>query len=413
MVNNMTIKELIQTLNPAHYSTSDSAWNNVAGGPGKTFLNDSEKVAYQDERQLKHAPVNCDNSNLQGNHNQITKEESFKLIVKARELVKNWQTPSLATMQQYQPAVKRLLKSKKSPEDYAQTKDAFYFYRAALVADALAALQNNLVTINRLQKKNDPAWVTATTTLARPLKTLSRYPPDQEQNHLELEIKSLWQKAGKNPRSNAKRKGIGTLPLTWRADFWKNFPENSPHRLAVALLSTTGCRPSELAKGVQVELDEDGNLKITIKGTKTHDGRYGQEYRELTIMVESREAMFLQKNVIANVGPLHVAIKNTKALSEAVRRHSKKIWPRRKYVVSPYSFRHQFAADLKNDLYPEEIAMAMGHSVCKTQQHYGTRNQGRSGIPLLMVTAEKNIFQEKAQRICDKRENRIGPDTPP
>jgi hypothetical protein len=153
MVNNMTIKELIQTLNPAHYSTSDSAWNNVAGGPGKTFLNDSEKVAYQDERQLKHAPVNLDNSNLQGIHNQITKEESFKFIVKARELVKNWQTPSLATMQQYQAAVKRLRKSKKCPEDYSQTKDVFYFYRAALVADSLAALQNNLVTINRLQKK--------------------------------------------------------------------------------------------------------------------------------------------------------------------------------------------------------------------------------------------------------------------
>jgi hypothetical protein len=83
-------------------------------------------------------------------------------------------------------------------------------------------------------------------------------PSDQEQNHLELEIKSLWQKAGKNPRSNAKRKGIGKLPLTWRADFWKNFPENSPHRLALALLSTTGCRPSELVKGVQLKLDEHG-----------------------------------------------------------------------------------------------------------------------------------------------------------
>lgn len=413
MVNNMTIKELTQTLNPAHYSTSDSAWNNVACGPGKRLLNDSEKVAYTDERQLKHAPVNLDNSNLQVNHNQITKEESFKLIVKARELVKNWETPSLITMQQYQAAMKRLRQNKKWPEDYAQTKNGFYFYRAALVANALSALQKTLVSINRLQKKYDTAWITATTTLAMPLKILSRYPPDQEQNHLELDIKSLWQKAGKNPRSNAKRRGIGTLPPTWRADFWKNFPENSPHRLAVALLSTTGCRPSELAKGVEVELDEHGNLKVTIRGTKTHDGRYGQEYRKLTIMVESNEALFLQKSVVANVGALHVAIKSPNALSEAVRRHSKKLWPRRKYVVSPYSFRHQFAADLKNDLYPEEIAMAMGHSVCKTQQHYGTRNQGRSRIPLLMVTAEKNLFQERDQRSSDKCENRIGSGSQP
>lgn len=408
MVNNMTIKELIQTLNPAHYSTDDSAWNNVAGGPGKTFLNDSEKVAYQDERQLKHASVNFDNSTPHENHDQIKKEESFKLIIKSRELVKNWQTPSLFTMQQYQAAMKRLRKSKKLPEEYAQTKNAFYVYRAALVADSLSALQRTLVTINRLQKKGDPAWMTATTSLIRPLKILSRYPPDQEQNHLELEIKSLWQKAGKNPRSNAKRKGIGTLPPNWRADFWKNFPENSPHRLALALLSTTGCRPSELVKGVEVELDEHGNLKVIIKGTKTHDGRYGQEYRELTILVESKEAMFLQKSVVANVGTLHVAIKSPNALSEAVRRHSKKLWPRRKYVVSPYSFRHQFAADLKNNFDPEEVAMAMGHSVCKTQQHYGTRNQGRSGIPLIMVMAEKNLAQERAQRRSDKSEDRVG-----
>ena len=246
-----------------------------------------------------------------------------------------------------------------------------------------------------------------------PLKILSRYPPDQEQNHLGLEIKSRWQAAGKTPCSNAKRKGLGTLPPNWRADFWKNFPENSPHRLALALLSTTGCRPSELAKGVQLKLDEHANLKVIIKGTKTHDGRYGQEYRELTIMVESKEALFLQKSVEENVGALHVAIKNPNALSEAVRRHSKKIWPRRKYVVSPYSFRHQFAADLKNDLYPKEIAMALGHSAYKTQQHYGTRNQGRSGIPLLMVTAEKNLIQDRNQKTNDKRENRIGPGTQP
>lgn len=399
--------------NPAYYSTSNFAWNNMACGPGKRLLNDSEKVAYPDERELKHAPVNLDNSNLQGNHNQITKEESFKLIVKAREFVKNWKTPSLVTTQQYQAAMKRLRQSKKLPEDYAQTKDGFYFYRAALVANALSVLQKTLVTVNRLQKKGDPAWITATTSLVWPLRILSRYPPDQEQNHLELEIKSRWQAAGKNPRSNAKRKGLGTLPPSWRADFWKNFPENSPHRLALALLSTTGCRPSELAKGVEVELDEHGNLKVIIKGTKTHDGRYGQESRELTIMVESKEALFLQKSVIVNVGPLPVAIKNPNALSEAVRRHSKKIWPRRKYVVSPYSFRHQFAADLKNDFYPEEVAMAMGHSVCKTQQHYGTRNQGRSGIPLIMVTAEKNLFKEGVQIVSDKCENRIGPGAQP
>ncbi|MGV1098745.1 hypothetical protein ACUUL3_04965 [Thiovibrio sp. JS02] len=146
-----------------------------------------------------------------------------------------------------------------------------------------------------------------------------------------------------------------------------------------------------------MELDHDGNLVISIEGTKTHDGRYGQEFRQLTIQINSGETQFLENSIQENNGHLDVIIKNPKALCEAIRRHSKKLWQRRKYVVSPYSFRHQFAADLKNDHAPEEVAMAMGHSVCKTQQYYGMRNQGRSGRMLCSITAEKMIFKDNAK----------------
>lgn len=405
----MTIKELIQVLNPPHYSTSNSAWNNVVCGPGKRLLNDSEKVASPDERQLKHTSVNLGNSIPQVNLVNIKKEEAFKLIIAARELVKNWEVPTPATMQQYSAAMLRLRKNKRMPEDYAQTKRGYYFYRAALVAHALSVMQNRLFTINRLQKKNDPEWIAASCTLLKQLKILKRYPPDQEKTHLEAEVKGRWDASGKTPRSNAKRRGIGMLPANWRTVFWKSFPEKSPHRLSLAILSITGCRPSELTKGVQIKIDALGNLHITIQGSKIHGGKYGQKVRQLSIHAKTDEAIFLRGLVMGQAGGLTVSIKNPKALTESVRRHSKRLWPKRKYVVSPYSFRHQLAADLKNDLLPEEVAMTMGHSVCKTQQYYGMRNQGRGGTQIFKVTAEKDLRRNDAPQPNKVQSDKTGP----
>lgn len=359
-------------------------------------------MANTDGRQPKAGLANLKNPvNHQGSPSPLSKEEAFKLITQARELVKNWEVPSLATMQQYEAATKRLRKKVCWPEEYAQTKRGYYYYRAALVATILASIQKNLVTINRLQKANDPAWLINCRQLEKPLRILTRYPPDQEGRHVESEIKSRWNAKGKVPRSNAKRKGLGGLPPNWRALFWKTFPEESPHRLALAILSLTGCRPSELVKGVSVELDDEGNLRITIAGTKTHGGVYGQEYRQLTLEPSGNEARALLHSVEAN-DILRVVIKNAKALSEAIRRHSKKLWPRRKYVVSPYSFRNQLSADLKNDHSPAEVAMIMGHSVCRTQQYYGVRNQGRAGRRILTCTAEKELHNPRADKLRKK-----------
>lgn len=387
----MITKPPKQAQSEEHYSTATSTWNNVPAAPSRSLLRDSEKVAGSDGRQPKAGarqpnPV----TPKQSSENSLSKEQAFALITTARELVKNWQAPSLATMQQYKAAMERLIKRNKFPEEYAQTRRGFYYYRAAWVANALFHIQNTLVVINRLQKNGDRAWLTKTKNLVNPLKVLKRYPPDQERKHLGRDIKTRWSKDNKNPRTTAKRKGLGTLPDNWRERFWKSFPADSPHRLPLAILSVCGCRPGELAKGVQVELDENDHLLITITGIKTHDGMYGQEYRQLTIAPHNDEARFLLERVQQQPDGLTVFTKNTKALTEALRRHSKRLWPRRKYVVSPYSFRHQFSADLKKQGIPtEKIAMAMGHSVCRTQQYYGMQQQGRRGNLLLMVSAAK------------------------
>lgn len=417
-----------------HYSTIEAEWNNVAVAPVKSLLNVSEKVASQDERQLKTAPANLPHSipgqpaplhptptcpipaqvNLPHPGTpvtpvQIEKRKAFQFIKEARGHLMSWKAPSAATMQQYKSAVKRIHQSDQLPEEYAQTKKGFYFYRAAMIACTLACLADEMKIIGQLQKKGDPAWLTQIQGLSGWLNFLRLYPPDQKKLHLECGIESKWQAEGKAPRSNSKRRGLGRLPIDWCAVFWESFPASSPYRLALAVLIASGCRPSELAQGVVVKIDGDGNLLIAIRGSKTHEGKYGQEFRELTIVPESEEARFLLKSVEVAQGTLSVAVKNAKALCEVVRRHSKKLWPRRNYVVSPYSFRHQFSADLKNDNERGEVAMALGHSTCKTQKYYGLRQQGRAGRKLIMVQAEKAPLQNQNQRFTDKCNNRNDP----
>ncbi|MEW6595731.1 MAG: site-specific integrase [Thermodesulfobacteriota bacterium] len=403
----MTQYRQFETANPVHYSTGTFAWNNVAGGRGASFLSDSEKRADSDGRQPKPALANLKNpANHQGNPATLSKEEAFRLITQARELVQSWEVPSPATMQQYQAATRRLHRNRKWPEEYAQTGNGYFYYRAALVATQLAVLQKRLVTLNRLQKNKDPLWFTACQQLENPLRVLRRYPPDQEHTHLDAKIQSRWNAEDKTPRSTAKRKGLGRLPANWRTLFWRSFPKSSPHRLVLAIMSLTGCRPSELAKGVRIEVDDGENLRMTIRGTKTHNGIYGQEYRQLTIPAEGEEAQaLLQATEATAEGNLIIFTKNTKALAEAIRRHSEKLWPRRTYVVSPYSFRHQLAADLKNDHSPAEVAMIMGHSVCRTQQYYGVRNQGKAGRQILRFAAEKDVLRDAGQCTRDKQNN--------
>ncbi|MGV1098748.1 hypothetical protein ACUUL3_04980 [Thiovibrio sp. JS02] len=186
----MPLKRLIEALRPAYYSTSNSTWNNMAGDPGKTLLSGSEKETCPDGRQPKPAQVNLEKAIPQVNHLSIKKEDAYAWIRNARELIKNWEVPSPATMKLYTATMARLRQSKKWPEDYAQSKRSYYVYRAAVVACTLSAIQNNLVVINRLQKKNDPAWLTASSSLCNLLKLVERYKPDQEKNHLAAGIKS-------------------------------------------------------------------------------------------------------------------------------------------------------------------------------------------------------------------------------
>lgn len=86
-----------------------------------------------------------------------------------------------------------------------------------------------------------------------------------------------------------------------------------------------------------------------------------------------------------------------------------KIWPHRRYAYSLYSTRHQFIANAKTVLTPEEIAAIVGHGVTATAStHYGKR---RSAWPPERIPAPPRAVPEELSIIRQRMrlwENRIG-----
>ncbi|MGM0532095.1 MAG: site-specific integrase [Bacteroidota bacterium] len=60
--------------------------------------------------------------------------------------------------------------------------------------------------------------------------------------------------------------------------------------------------------------------------------------------------------------------------------------------VSPYSFRHQVASDLKKEGHDQEkIAAFLGHRTVRMQQNYGFRGQGKGSTGIVKVDASHDI----------------------
>ena len=324
---------------------------------------------------------------------------AYEIIKQARSHLEGWTPPSQQTTQQYLQAFRRMAARNEAPESIAQTKKSFYLYRASLIYVASRQIKLILKQISHAQKaRDDSSWLKLIPKLQRQLKILAKYPRDTARQHINQGTKTISTKQDKQPRSNAKRKGLGSLPHDWRQQIWESTPVGWKYRSALSVLSATGCRPSELEAGVKVEW-KDHQLLFSVRGTKTHNGQYGQALRTLTLNPNaSQETLFLfEQCKKADKGNFVVKIKNAKAFSEAVRRKSKKIWPHQKYTVSPYSYRHQFAADIKKYSTPSDIAKALGHCVERTQQSYGHSNQAKRGQgKLVHVEATRKVKQNKA-----------------
>lgn len=163
------------------------------------------------------------------------------------------------------------------------------------------------------------------------------------------------------------------------------------------VLMVSGCRPLELERGVLVELDSTGMLKISIQGAKVTE-KAGHPWRILSASPKrSRIASDLQQ-VVAKAGGRLIVKRKRRRLHRDVQSAARAAGFS---GLSPYSFRHLIAARLKKavigskSLNPDQqkimIAKMLGHSVTKTQANYGSTSQGKGALALVSVRAARDV----------------------
>ena len=87
-----------------------------------------------------------------------------------------------------------------------------------------------------------------------------------------------------------------------------------------------------------------------------------------------------------------IKIESAKAFSGYITKISKKLWPRKTYHASAYSFRHAKATELKNSDYDKiEIAQIMGHASVRSQQSYGRKSK-KSKVDLMTSQMSKPML---------------------
>jgi integrase len=166
----------------------------------------------------------------------------------------------------------------------------------------------------------------------------------------------------------------------------------------ILLLAVAGMRPEEIAQGVKVQPIE-GGVQLTIKGAKIDRG-HGQPER--IIAVNGALALLL-----AQGGSRTIEAPSANAVSNAAGRLGRKVFgERRTHLVSAYSFRHQFASDLKaSGLDGVTVSAVLGHSVNDTKKQYGTSKQARGLQTTRLISATRTVKVMKKSAFAQARPN--------
>lgn len=196
------------------------------------------------------------------------------------------------------------------------------------------------------------------------------------------------------PRGS-KRKSLHGLPAEWRDHLWKTMP--AKYHLPYLVMALTGCRPAELALGIDVQADSNA-LLIRISGVKVKEHQ-GQPSREITYHIDETSpgmVCALHQQVRSAGGTIQVCAP-TDAFTSAIRRAGRRLWPGRDSDITPYSLRHAIASDFKRCLSPEDVSSALGHAVSKTASRYGQWQIGRAGGPRpAAVNATRSIRETRS-----------------
>ena len=123
-------------------------------------------------------------------------------------------------------------------------------------------------------------------------------------------------KEQQQPR-RSKRRDIGGLPKDWREQLLDGMI-HSKNYVPALLASVSGCRPSELRKGVSLRI-EGGMLRIEVAGAKVAAGK-GQPRRIIEYGISGAPALVADLATLVELagGELEVFINSTKAFSSAI-----------------------------------------------------------------------------------------------
>lgn len=193
-------------------------------------------------------------------------------------------------------------------------------------------------------------------------------------------------------RNPVREKG---LPVKSRQRRVKTISDQDEQKLLEALLSQsdvptiaalyiaklTGVRPAEMFS-LQIR---DNRLLVT-GAKKSHGGLRGAD-REI----------ILEPDLMARMPSLIAGLRvegytSVTPIQHRLRYACKKLWPRRRFWPSLYSWRHQMGSNLRaDDRDRVEVAYIMGHQSTKSVDQYGDKRTAKGGASLPQVPEAKDL----------------------
>jgi len=321
------------------------------------------------------------------------------------QLPKPKRQPSDKTKKQYRRDVKSMNDRELEPSSIAKTKNTYYKYRAAWIFCYKEVFYELHKEISGTQDKNQKIFLIQQLELIA--ERIKKYPPDpkgerfkeikaQIESGVDVDdIEKTGWRAIKDEMDSVKShsKKYQRLPKNWNERYFKHVSsKNSKYTKAIAFMAISGCRPAELENDVSLRLRDDGSIKLCIESIKTHDDQYGQKMREFTVKSDSIEHHYLVDLMKKNDNQVWMQIESAKKLGEQMRKYSKKVFPRLKSYISPYTYRHQFARKAKAALAEKVgVAVALGHSNDKSQRYYANASKNAGGMVVSDLEGTRDV----------------------
>jgi integrase len=102
----------------------------------------------------------------------------------------------------------------------------------------------------------------------------------------------------------------------------------------------------------------------------------------------------LVEEISKNNNQISIKVDSANALGEQMRKYSKQVFPRMHSFISPYTYRHAFAKNIKSGLFSTvDIALAMGHSNDKSQRYYANKGKDGGGFKIEQIEGSREVKQ--------------------